>query len=72
MEDILQVIVEESLHMPGMFTLVIQNDYFPGGSQDERWRYQDLLQIGKFVKIGFISSTTESIDYEKKQRKTTS
>jgi uncharacterized protein involved in type VI secretion and phage assembly len=67
MEDILQVIVEESLHMPGMFTLVIQNDYFPGSSQDEdeRWRYQDLLQIGKSVKIGFISSTTESIDYEK-------
>jgi hypothetical protein len=29
MEDILQVLVEESLHLPGMFTLVIQNDYFP-------------------------------------------
>ena len=64
-EDILQIIVEESLHMPGMFTLVIQNDYFPGRSQDQRWRYQDLLQIGKPVKIGFTSSTTESIDYEK-------
>lgn len=65
MEDILQVIVEESLHQPGMFTLVIQNDYYPGRSQDQRWRYQDLLQIGKPVKIGFTSSTTESIDYNK-------
>jgi len=65
MEDLLQIIVEESLHLPGMFTLVIQNDYFPGRSQDQSWRYQDLLQIGKPVKIGFTSSTTESKDYSK-------
>ncbi|XWK89411.1 MAG: VgrG-related protein [Phormidium sp.] len=66
MNDILQIIVEESLHIPGMFTLVIQNDYFPGQSplKDEPWRYKDLLQIGKTVKIGFISSTTESPDYD--------
>ncbi|MFB2891751.1 VgrG-related protein [Aerosakkonemataceae cyanobacterium BLCC-F50] len=64
MEDILQIVVEESLHLPAMFTLVIQNDYFPGRNQDEPWRYQDLLQIGKSVKIGFSSSTTESQDYQ--------
>ena len=68
MEDILQVMVEESLHMPAMFTLVIQNDYFPGRSQDEKWRYQDLLQIGKSVKIGFNSSTTESQDYSESNK----
>ena len=33
MEDILQISVEESLHRPGMFTLVIQNDYFPARKQ---------------------------------------
>ncbi|HAZ50101.1 MAG TPA: type IV secretion protein Rhs [Cyanobacteria bacterium UBA11369] len=68
MEDILQIMVEESLHMPAMFTLVIQNDYFPGRSQDEKWRYQDLLQIGKPVKIGFTSSTTESQDYNESNK----
>ena len=68
MEDILQVMVEESLHLPGMFTLVIQNDYFPGRNQDERWRYQNLLQIGKPVKIGFTSSTTESKDYNQSKK----
>ncbi|NJO60531.1 MAG: type IV secretion protein Rhs, partial [Richelia sp. RM2_1_2] len=64
MEDILQLSVEESLHRVGMFTLVIQNDYFPGRNQDKIWRYKDLLQIGKLVKIGFSSSTTESPDFE--------
>ncbi|MFB2977693.1 VgrG-related protein [Microseira sp. BLCC-F43] len=68
MEDIVQVMVEESLHMPAMFTLVIQNDYFPGRSQDEKWRYQDLLQIGKSVKIGFTSSTTEAQDYNQSNK----
>jgi phage protein D len=68
MEDILQIVVEESLHLPGMFTLVIQNDYFPGRNQDERWRYQNLLQIGKPVKIGFTSSTTESRDYNQPKK----
>ncbi|MEO0969532.1 MAG: VgrG-related protein [Cyanobacteria bacterium J06639_18] len=63
MEDILQIVVEESLHRPGMFTLVIQNDYFPGRKEDEVWRHKDLLQIGKSVRIGFTSSTTESPDF---------
>ncbi|HEY9850967.1 MAG TPA: VgrG-related protein [Leptolyngbyaceae cyanobacterium] len=66
MEDIIQIFVEESLHLPAMFTLVIQNDYFPGRAEDKKWRYQDLLQIGKPVKIGFSGSTTESQDYGQK------
>ncbi len=68
MEDILQISVEESLHRPGMFTLIIQNDYFPGRTQDKTWRHKDLLQIGKPVKIGFISSTTQSPDFEKENK----
>ena len=63
-DDILQIFVEESLHRPGMFTLVIQNNYFSGRNEDKPWRYQDLLQIGKPVKIGFTSSTTESPDFD--------
>ncbi|MBD2296963.1 VgrG-related protein [Anabaena sphaerica FACHB-251] len=63
MDDILQISIEESLHRPGMFTLVIQNDYYPGHTEDQVWRYKDLLQIGKSVTIGFQGSTTESIDF---------
>ncbi|MBE9052222.1 VgrG-related protein [Nostocales cyanobacterium LEGE 11386] len=66
LDDILQISVEESLHLPGMFTLVIQNDYFPGRSQQQQqtWQHQNLFAIGKKIKIGFISSTTENADFE--------
>ena len=70
MEDILQIVVEESLHLPGMFTLVIQNDYFPGHRDEKPWRYKDLLQIGKSVEIDFGSSTTDSKDFDQKSEGT--
>ncbi len=66
MEDILQIVVEESLHLSGMFTLIIQNDYFPGRRNEKPWQYKDLLQIGKSVEVGFISSTTDSQDFSEK------
>lgn len=62
-EDILQISVEESLHLPGMFTLVIQNDYFPGRPDDAPWRHESLFGIGKSVEFGFASSTTEATDF---------
>ena len=64
MEDILHISVEESLHRPGMFTLIIQNDYYSGRNEDKPWRHKNLLQIGKSIKIGFTSSTTESPDFD--------
>ncbi|MEL6382827.1 MAG: VgrG-related protein [Cyanobacteria bacterium J06626_18] len=64
MEDILQVIVEESLHLPGMFTLVINNPYTPGQEGGKFWKHEDLFDIGKSVKIGFKSSTTKAQEYE--------
>lgn len=64
MEDILQLFVEESLHQPGMFTLVIRNDYQPGSDSDRPWKYQDLLKIGKPILIGFSSSTAVSDDFD--------
>jgi phage protein D len=57
--DILQISVEESLHLPGMFTLVINNPYLSGRESNEpAWKHQKLFEIGKKVKIGFRSSTT--------------
>ncbi len=53
MDDIQQIVVEESLHLPAMFTLIVYNPYFPGNSEDEPWRYDDLLTIGQTVKNWF-------------------
>jgi hypothetical protein len=68
MEDILQISVEESLHLPGMFTIVIQNAYSPGRKEDKPWKHQDLFAIGKPIKIGFSSSTTASHEFEQEEK----
>ncbi len=70
LEDVMQIVVEESLHLPSVFTLVIKNDYASGRSQDQPWQYKDLLQIGKLVKIGFTSSTTASSDFNEEEKGT--
>lgn len=64
LEDILQISVEESLHLPGMFTLMLRNDYMPGAEQDQVWKHQSLLAIGKSVELGFISSTIEADEFD--------
>ncbi|WP_392532153.1 VgrG-related protein [Nostoc sp. C117] len=60
LKDLLQITVEESLHLPAMFTMVIHNSYLPTSdrSQNQPWRYDDLLKIGNKVKLGFTSSIT--------------
>ena len=60
--DLLQVCVEESLHLPSMFTLVINNSYAPGITNDEPWQYNDLIQIGNQIKIGFTITGTNDED----------
>ncbi|MBP0040978.1 MAG: VgrG-related protein [Roseofilum sp. SBFL] len=59
MRDILQISVEESLHLPGMFTLVINNPYSPLDDETQTWQHDRLIQVGKKVKIGFVGSTSE-------------
>ncbi|MFM7599952.1 MAG: VgrG-related protein [Pseudanabaena sp.] len=66
LNDILQISVEGSLHQPGMFTLIINNDYFPGNS-DATWKHQAKFEIGKKIKIGFTSSTTEDTDFSQEE-----
>ncbi|MEQ9625729.1 VgrG-related protein [Coleofasciculus chthonoplastes] len=68
MEDILEVCVEESLHLPGMFTLIINNPYFPGSRTDQTWQHQDLFAFGKWVKIGFISSTAATPEFAQQKQ----
>jgi uncharacterized protein involved in type VI secretion and phage assembly len=63
MADILQVSAEESLHQLGMFTLIISNNYF-GGSSAAPWTHMSKFAIGKAIKIGFTSSTTEDPSFD--------
>ena len=60
LENVLQIIVEESLHRPSLFTLVIRNDYKSGVSADKPWERQKLFAIGKSISIGFSRSILES------------
>ncbi|MEM9537571.1 MAG: VgrG-related protein [Cyanobacteria bacterium P01_E01_bin.45] len=63
-DDILLIEVEESLHLPSAFTIVIRNDYFEGrGDTDEVWRYDKNFSIGNKIKIGFVSSTTDDAEF---------
>jgi phage protein D len=64
MEDILQVCVEESLHLPGMFTLLLRNDYASARSNDNPWLHDQLFTMGKSVEISYRSSTTEAAEFD--------
>ncbi|WP_414589624.1 phage baseplate assembly protein V [Scytonema sp. PCC 10023] len=65
LKDLLQITVEESLHAPAMFTLVIHNSYCPTSKRPEYqpWRYEKLFEIGNKVKLGFISATTQDTNF---------
>lgn len=60
-KDILKITVEESLHLPAMFTVVLHNNYLPAstGSLNRPWRHESYLAMGKQVEIGFANSTTQ-------------
>lgn len=64
MEDILHISVEESLHLPGMFTLVFRNSKAPGQDETQFWEHESLFQIGGSITVGFKSGTTESQEFE--------
>ncbi|MEH1765496.1 VgrG-related protein [Nostoc sp.] len=67
MKDLLQITIEESLHLPAMFTLVVHNSYLPTSERSENkpWRYDQLFKIGKKVKLGFSGSTTQDPHFKK-------
>ncbi|MBD2308735.1 VgrG-related protein [Chroococcidiopsis sp. FACHB-1243] len=59
MKDVLEICVEESLHLPAMFTLVIHNTYLSATDRSEAWRHDRYFKIGDRISIGFTASTTE-------------
>ena len=69
-KDILKIVVEESLHLPAMFTLVLHNNYIPTspGEDNKPWRHRKYLEIGKKVEIGFGNSVTKDTDFNKEKK----
>lgn len=69
-KDILKIIVEESLHLPAMFTLVLHNNYIPAsqGEENKPWRHRKYLQIGKKVEIGFGNSVTRDPNFDEPEK----
>lgn len=63
-KDILKIVVEESLHLPAMFTLVLHNNYIPADEVNQPWRHRKYLEIGKKVEIGFRNSITKDPNFD--------
>ncbi|MHC5828243.1 MAG: VgrG-related protein, partial [Nostoc sp.] len=68
-KDLLQITIEESLHLPAMFTLVVHNSYLPTNdkSQYQPWYHEKAFEIGKQVRLGFSSSTTQDTYFQKEK-----
>ncbi|MDF5711990.1 MAG: VgrG-related protein [Nostoc sp. S4] len=71
MKDLLQITVEESIHLPAIFTLVIHNSYLPTSErpQNQPWRHEKFFKIGNKVTLGFKSSTTQNQNFKDEKRK---
>ncbi|MDF5716306.1 MAG: VgrG-related protein [Rhizonema sp. NSF051] len=66
--DVLQISVEESIHLPAMFTLVVHNTYDSARKEDKPWLNEKYFKIGDRLKIGFESSTTKAIEFNKEEQ----
>lgn len=64
-QDILQISVEESLHLPCMCTLIIRNTERSGREDDTFWQHEKLFTVGKSLEVGFTSSTTADSEFDK-------
>ncbi|MGK7948125.1 MAG: VgrG-related protein [Xenococcaceae cyanobacterium] len=69
LEDILQVSIEESLHLPSICLVTIANNYYPGRVKEDRpWKHNDLLKIGNTIEIILQSSTTARFNEDKQEK----
>ncbi|BAY49989.1 Rhs element Vgr protein (plasmid) [Scytonema sp. HK-05] len=68
-EDIIEISVEESLHLPSMFTLVVHNVYDSADQEDKQpWKNEKYFKIGDSLDIGFATSTTKSSEFSKEEQ----
>ena len=59
MKHILEIVVDESLHMPSMFVIKIHNVYVAASENSEPWKNEKYFNIGDRISIGFEAATTE-------------
>ncbi len=66
-KDLLQITIEESLHLPAMFTFVVHNSHLPTTKREEHEpsRHEKVFEIGKKIRLGFVSSTTQDNHFTK-------
>ena len=62
--DILEIVVDESLHRPSMFTIKVHNVEVAASEDSEPWKNEKYFNIGDRISIGFEASTTEDIDFQ--------
>ncbi|MEH2438445.1 MAG: VgrG-related protein [Nostoc sp.] len=63
MNDILEIVVDESLHMPSMFVIKIHNVYLAASEDSEPWKNEKYFNIGDQISIGFEAATTEDPEF---------
>lgn len=63
MGDILEIVVDESLNMPCMFTLKVHNVYLAASDGTQEWKNDKYFNIGDSLSIGFKPSITEDIEF---------
>ncbi len=67
MKDILELTVDESLHLPSMFVLKVHNAYVPASENSEQWRHEKSFSLGDSITIGFKGSTTEDPEFKESE-----
>ena len=63
-DDILEIVVDESLHMPSMFVMKIHNVYVAASEDSKPWKNENYFNIGDQITIGFGAATTEDIEFD--------
>ncbi|RUT01475.1 type IV secretion protein Rhs [Dulcicalothrix desertica PCC 7102] len=63
LKDILEIVVDESLHMPSMFVLKIHNVYVAASENSEPWKNENYFNIGDQITVGFEAGTTEDPEF---------
>lgn len=58
-DDVLEIVVDESLHEPSKFTIKIHNVYGSASENSEPWKNEEYYNIGDQILIGFEASNTQ-------------
>ncbi len=64
LSDVQQITVEESLHLPDAFTVILRNSFGPGNPNQLRpWIQHQAFKVGAKVKLGFRNATTYATEF---------